>query len=61
MKTKAVYTAYMRDNIANILTVGGIGAITAGAWIISPAAGLIVFGILAAAVGIGIVRSQDDS
>lgn len=47
-------------NVANTLCIAGMLSIVAGAWILSPAAGLMAAGVFAVIVGIGIVRSRDD-
>jgi len=46
------------DSIANVCVLAGIGLLSAGAWLIHPAAGLAVAGLAAVVIGIGIVRSQ---
>jgi len=45
------------DSIANICVLAGIGLLSAGAWLVHPAAGLAVAGVAAVVVGIGIARN----
>ena len=42
--------------LANVLVLAGLSSLVGGAWVIHPAAGLIVAGAVSVALGIGIVR-----
>jgi len=61
MKIPVPAITYMRNMASDLFVIGGIGAMTTGAWMLSPAAGLILLGIFTVMVGVGIARSQDDS
>lgn len=47
-----------RERIANISVLCGVISLTAAGWWIHPALALAVAGILAIAVGVGIIRSK---
>ena len=61
MKTLAHVTMFMLETMADAFVVCGTCAITIGAWLLSPALGLIVFGVIVTVVGIGISRTGNDS
>lgn len=59
MKIQELPTVHTRQSrVANLLVTSGIVSVTAGAWIVHPSAGLVVAGIVAVLVGIGIVRNE---
>jgi hypothetical protein len=45
--------------VANLLVLVGLGAVTVGGWLVHPAAGLVLAGVAAVSVGVGIVRDTE--
>ena len=42
---------------ADLLTLGGVVAVTTGAWLVHPAAGFIVLGVSMMLAGVGVARN----
>ena len=59
MKSREQYTELMaRRLLADVFVAGGVVAIVVGVWKLHPAAGLVVAGIAAAMIGVGMSRND---